>query len=73
MTFDLSRQCNRAATPLNIISKKELAKLLHVNERTVHRMVKDKRLPEPMRTVSGNNGGWLLTTILEWLKRQKGH
>ncbi|ELM6649981.1 TPA: transcriptional regulator [Vibrio vulnificus] len=73
MTFDLSRHCNKAATPLSIISKKELANLLHVNERTIHRMVKDKRLPEPMRTVGGNNGGWLLTTILEWQKSQKGH
>ncbi|EJL6506606.1 transcriptional regulator [Vibrio cholerae] len=63
MTFDLSRQCNKAAMPLHIISKKELANLLHVNERTIHRM----------GTIGGNNGGWLLTTILEWQKSQKGH
>ncbi|HCG6383475.1 HTH domain-containing protein [Vibrio alginolyticus] len=71
MTFDLSRHCN-TATPLHIISKKELAKQLNVNERTIHRMIKDKRLPEPMRTLGGNNGGWLSTTLLKWQNTQKG-
>ncbi|WP_243975255.1 helix-turn-helix transcriptional regulator [Vibrio natriegens] len=72
MTFDMSRHCNSSGQ-LRVITKKELAKILGISERTIHRWVKAKRLPVPMRTLGGNNGGWLAATLLEWQKNQKGH
>ncbi|MCG6418649.1 MerR family DNA-binding transcriptional regulator [Vibrio fluvialis] len=72
MTFDLSRHCN-TGDPIRLISKKELAQRLNVSERTIHRWIKAKRLPEPMRTEHGNNGGWLTSTINCWLSVKQGH
>nr|WP_231119385.1 MerR family DNA-binding transcriptional regulator [Vibrio natriegens] len=46
--------------------------MLGVSERTIHRWIKSKRLPPPMRTEGGNNGGWLEFTILDFLKKQQG-
>lgn len=69
MTFDISRLCN-VSGKLRVITKKELAKMLGVSERTIHRWIKSKRLPAPMRTEGGNNGGWLEFTILDFLKQQ---
>ncbi|MFN1551885.1 helix-turn-helix transcriptional regulator [Vibrio natriegens] len=71
MTFDMSRHCNISGQ-LRVITKKELAKMLGVSERTIHRWVKAKRLPQPMRTESGNNGGWLARTISDWLEKAQG-
>ncbi|HDM8230065.1 TPA: AlpA family phage regulatory protein [Vibrio campbellii] len=72
MTFDLSRHCNTNGH-IRIINKKELALRLGVSERTIYRWTKNKRLPEPMRTEQGNNGGWLLSTINNWLTSHQGH
>ena len=71
MTFDISRHCN-VSGQLRVITKKELAKILGVSERTIHRWIRSKRLPEPMRTESGNNGGWLEFAILVFLEKQQG-
>lgn len=71
MTFDLSRKCNINGQ-LRIITKKELAVIIGRDERTIHRLVEEKRIPEPMRTKRGYNGGWPSSTINEWLKSNKG-
>ncbi len=71
MSFDLSRHRNISGQ-LRVITKKELAKMLGISERTIHRWVKAKRLPEPMRTESGNNGGWVQSTIQDWQEKTRG-
>ena len=54
-----------------ILTKKECAEYIGVSISTISRMVKDKRLPPPLKTPSGRNGGWFKSTIDKWIKNLK--
>ncbi|MGR5441045.1 helix-turn-helix transcriptional regulator, partial [Vibrio mediterranei] len=38
---------------------------------TVDRMIKDRRLPQPLRSQSGYATGWLKSTLIAWFNRQQ--
>lgn len=64
---------SRAMTQENltkIVSKKQLALEIGKSESTIGRMVKDGRIPLPLRTPKGNVGGWFRATINRWLEEQ---
>lgn len=71
-SFDYSRAMTLQPVS-KIVSKKELAKDLGVSLTTISRMIKDGRLPSPMRTSKGYVGGWFRYVIEEWLKGGKTH
>lgn len=60
--FDASRFYTAGGIP-QIVTKKQLAKELGCSERQIYRMVEDGRLPQPLKTAQGRNGGWFRATI----------
>lgn len=62
---DFSREMTQTEIP-KIISKKELAETLGKSSSTITRMIEDGRLPKPLRTPNGNNGGWFSDTLHDW-------
>ncbi|EGR1195889.1 helix-turn-helix transcriptional regulator [Vibrio parahaemolyticus] len=67
--YDYSRNMTKEELS-RILTKKEVALLLGKSISTVGRMIKDGRLPVPLKTQQGRNGGWTQNTILRWLKKQ---
>ncbi|EHR6713961.1 helix-turn-helix domain-containing protein [Vibrio parahaemolyticus] len=67
--YDYSRYMTKEE-PSRILTKKEVALLLGKSISTVGRMIKDGRLPVPLKTQHGRNGGWTQNTILQWLNKQ---
>ncbi|WP_430517820.1 helix-turn-helix transcriptional regulator [Aliivibrio sp.] len=53
-----------------IISKKQLAHKIGLSESTVYRMIKQKQLPEPLRTPKGHIRGWFAEKIEIWIEQQ---
>lgn len=54
-----------------IISKKDLSVMTGRSLSTIERMVKDGRLPKPLRTETGRIAGWFYSVIEQWRHRQK--
>ncbi|MEZ8606913.1 helix-turn-helix transcriptional regulator [Vibrio sp. 10N.239.311.G01] len=67
--YDYSRDMTKDGDT-QIISKKALAIKLGRSVSTISRMIDDGRLPKPMRTPSGNVGGWFPETIKSWQHNQ---
>ncbi len=63
--YDYSRSMTQDA-PTAIVTKKQLALEIGKSESTIGRMVKDGRIPTPLRTPKGNIGGWFRSTITRW-------
>lgn len=61
-SFDASRHYTAGGIP-QIVKKKQLAQELGCSERQIYRMVEDGRLPQPLRTRQGRNGGWFRPAI----------
>jgi excisionase family DNA binding protein len=53
-------------TPL-LISAEELAKLMHVSERTLWRLLSAGKVPRPVRI--GRNTRWKLAEVTAWIDR----
>jgi predicted DNA-binding transcriptional regulator AlpA len=53
-----------------IIRKRELAQRLGCSERQIYRMIVDGRLPAPMKTNLGYNGGWLENDIINHISNK---
>lgn len=49
-----------------LLTKKELAEMLQLSQRTVYRMVMEKRLPQPIKL--GVSVRWRQETIQEWIE-----
>ncbi len=64
--YDYSRSMTREDLS-KILTKKEVALLIGKSLSTVGRMVKDGRLPTPLKTQQDRNGGWTKNTIMQWL------
>ncbi|MFA0554489.1 helix-turn-helix transcriptional regulator [Vibrio sp. 10N.222.55.A1] len=60
--FDPSRRHTAGGVP-QIVKKKQLAQELGCSERQIYRMVEDGRLPQPLKTRQGRNGGWFRPAI----------
>ncbi|EKO3506031.1 AlpA family phage regulatory protein [Vibrio fluvialis] len=72
MEYDFARDMVKQLPQhsLRIIRKTELAKKLGVSVRTIHRMVKQNRLPRPLYSPCGNINGWLVSDIDGWQKER---
>ncbi|WP_010444314.1 helix-turn-helix transcriptional regulator [Vibrio rotiferianus] len=71
--YDYSRSMTREELSV-ILTKKEVALLIGKSTSTVGRMVKDGRLPAPLKTQRDRNGGWTKSTIMQWLHdRNENH
>ena len=57
---------NTEAAPL-LISAEELAKLMHVSERTLWRLLSAGKVPKPVRI--GRNTRWKLAEVTDWIER----
>ncbi|CAK4070599.1 helix-turn-helix transcriptional regulator [Vibrio sp. 16] len=68
--YDYSRAMTQEA-PTKIVTKKQLAQETGKSLSTIGRMIKDGRVPEPLRTPRGNTGGWFRATINKWLEEQE--
>ncbi|MGR5305361.1 helix-turn-helix transcriptional regulator [Vibrio mediterranei] len=68
--YDYSRDLARQELP-TLIKKRELAKSMGISLSTVDRMIKDRRLPQPLRSQSGYATGWLKSTLIAWFNRQQ--
>ncbi|PYS88765.1 MAG: hypothetical protein DMF64_19680 [Acidobacteria bacterium] len=61
------------ATEDEVLTKEQLAELLHVSKRTIERWVEEMRVPYiglPKRGTKGNIR-FLKSTILQWLKKSE--
>ncbi|MDE1242547.1 helix-turn-helix transcriptional regulator [Vibrio aestuarianus] len=61
--YDYSRSMTREELSI-ILTKKEVALMIGKSISTVGRMVKDGRLPTPLKTQRDRNGGWTKSTTL---------
>ena len=60
---DYDFAAEQSAYEIRIISKSELAKMLGVDVRTIHRMVQYKQVKPPLRTPKGYIRGWCLQDL----------
>lgn len=64
---DFARQLNNAPN-IRLIRLNEAASMLDVSESTVRRMIKQGRIPEPLRTEHGNISGWISEHFFSWAR-----
>ena len=50
-----------------LINAEELARMMHVSERTLWRLLSGGKVPQPVRI--GRNTRWRLAEVAEWIER----
>jgi len=64
---DFARRLNTAPN-IRLIRLNKAANMLGVSESTVRRMIKQGRIPEPLRTEHGNISGWISESFFSWVR-----